>query len=505
MLDLFKKYRLILLPLALVVIFDLSLLVTNFILSAQLEVASVNINIAGRQRMLSQKMNKELALIHFKIDRGLSYDDGKKRLLASITLFNKTLVAFTYGGETISAEGQPVYISKITQRESRRILKDAQTLWAPIHSQFRNALSNNEIDLEKIDNLLIQSEHSNSDLLALMNDLTNQLESDAKNKTYLLRLLQSVVVILVLVSFMIASIRLLRRERYYNTLMENSADIVLGIDVFNGNVTFVSTSVDLLLNHNSHYFLGKHFGRLFSSGSERYLKQLLEQIKQHNGIEVDRCDVELVTEDGSIIQAEMIMKLSKSENGQSLELMADIRDITERKKSEMMLFEMAHKDVLTGLPNRASFYITAEKAIGRAKRTHSSAALLFIDLDGFKNINDQYGHQVGDLLLSQLATKIKYCLRSTDSVFRIGGDEFLVLLERVGERDDIVAIGDKLIQSISTKIEIDEHLCQVGASIGVSIYPEHGRDIIKLTKKADNAMYIVKQTGKNAVGFADDD
>ena len=501
MLALFKKYKLILLPLGFVVILDLSLLVINYLIAAKLEVASEHINIAGRQRVLSQQIFKDLVLIDFKLNRHESYSEHKQELLKSISLFDQTLMAFIDGGEATSASGLPIIVDKQSDKAMIVTLDKASKLWRPIRHDL-DSIINDHIYPTEIERLIRSSTEANLMLLGLMNNLTNQLETKAKQKTYLLRGLQTMVVIMILASFMIATLRLVRRERYYNKLMENSADILLGIDVFNGNVSFISTSVHSLLHHHERYYLGKPAVRLFTSKTERALLSRLVFARKNRTLDQERCDVELVAQDGRIIHAEMIMQLSESLDGKSLELMADIRDISERKQSELALYDLAHKDMLTGLPNRVSFELMASKIIDVAKQNKSNIALLFIDLDGFKLVNDAYGHQVGDEMLNRVARKIERVLRTTDSVSRIGGDEFVILLDKTTNRRDISLIGTKISQSLSEDMLIGTNICTISASIGIAIYPEHGDNIVELTKRADAAMYKIKASGKNGMGYA---
>lgn len=501
MIDLLKKYKLILLPIGFVLILDLSLLVMNYLISSELEVTAEHINIAGRQRLLSQQIIKDLALINFKLKRHESYLEHKQELQESIRLFDQTLTAFIDGGEATSALGINIKVDKQSDKAMRITLNKASKLWKPTFNDLKNIINSNFHPTD-IDNLIRSYASANLTLLGLMNDLTNQQEVKAKQKTYLLIAMQTLVVIMILTTFMIATLRLIRRERYYNKLMKNSADILLGIDVFNGNVSFISASVEALLHNNERYYLGKPATRLFTARTEKVLLARLAFAKNNQILDQQRCDSELVTKDGSIIQAEMIMHLSESLDGKSLELMADIRDISERKRSELALYELAHKDMLTGLPNRVSFEIMATKIIDLAKLNKNNIALFFIDLDGFKLINDAYGHQVGDEMLNQVARKIERNLRTTDSVSRIGGDEFVILLDKTTNRHDISLIANKIIQSLSEDMVIGTNLCTITASIGIAIYPEDGHNIVELTKKADAAMYKIKASGKNGIGYA---
>ncbi|HSG92269.1 MAG TPA: GGDEF domain-containing protein, partial [Methylotenera sp.] len=215
-----------------------------------------------------------------------------------------------------------------------------------------------------------------------------------------------------------------------------------------------------------------------------------------------RCEVQLTRAAGQLIDAEMLLQITRSEDGRSSELSADIRDISERKQLENALTELAHTDSLTGLPNRSQFNLRVEQTLNQARRLKQSVAIMFIDLDDFKAVNDDYGHHIGDALLLEVAQRMGCSLRAADTVFRIGGDEFVVLLENMPQQLHIQLVGDKIIRALSQKIIIEGCPCQIGASIGIACFPEDGLDIEALIRAADKAMYRVKQNGKNAVAFA---
>jgi len=166
------------------------------------------------------------------------------------------------------------------------------------------------------------------------------------------------------------------------------------------------------------------------------------------------------------------------------------------------LEHMAQHDFLTGLPNRALFADRVELALANARRNRGRLALLFIDLDQFKPINDTHGHAVGDQLLKCLADRIRDTIRESDTAARIGGDEFVVLLQEVRETDDVLAVADKLRRAIALPCQIDSAEACISASIGVAFYPEHGNKLTELTKHADEAMYRAKEQGRNAVVMA---
>jgi diguanylate cyclase (GGDEF)-like protein len=161
--------------------------------------------------------------------------------------------------------------------------------------------------------------------------------------------------------------------------------------------------------------------------------------------------------------------------------------------------QLALYDNVTKLPNRTLFLIVLANEINRASRNNSKVALLFIDLDGFKAVNDTYGHQIGDELLKHASNTFASNIRTTDMVARIGGDEFIIILPSIQEHDEAVQIASNLINMISKPVWIKKNEIIVGASIGVSIYPDHGNDADSLIKIADKMMYVSKNDGKNRV------
>jgi len=497
MFEVIRKYRHFLLPMGLVVILDITLLAMNYGLSAQLEASSININIAGRQRMLSQKMTKSLLLMHYQQQQGISSNAAYQELMDAMALFERTLTAMSDGGETLSADSQLIQVKQFKQTVFQKTLMQSIELWKPLYSSIQQM----QLSESAVDELVDAMVADNLQLLALMNKLTNQLETAAKRQTYLLRGLQTIIVILILFSFAIAINRLIRREQYFSKLMEKSSDIVIGINSATSRIIFISASVKLLLQHDESYYLGHPYHRLFNEESATRISHLLLLAKKFRPLPYSRCEVQLVRADNELIDAEMLLQLNRSEDGRTIELSADIRDITERKQLELALTEMAHKDSLTGLANRAQFSLMAEQAILQAQRKGSSIAMMFIDLDDFKSVNDIYGHHVGDALLIEVAQRISLRLRISDTVFRIGGDEFVVLLSNVTQNQHLQTVGDKIIASLSEKMLIDNCPCQVGASIGIARYPEDGESTDALLKAADEAMYRVKQSGKNAVAF----
>ncbi len=162
---------------------------------------------------------------------------------------------------------------------------------------------------------------------------------------------------------------------------------------------------------------------------------------------------------------------------------------------------LAHHDTLTGLPNRAMFHERAREAVAHARRHDKTAAVLFLDLDNFKEINDSLGHDVGDGLLKVIASRLRACVRGDDFVARIGGDEFCVLLQDIADPREAAAVAQKLVHELGKDYRIDEHQLTSSASIGIACVPQDGHDVATLLRLADAAMYRAKQAGRNGYQY----
>jgi diguanylate cyclase (GGDEF)-like protein len=177
------------------------------------------------------------------------------------------------------------------------------------------------------------------------------------------------------------------------------------------------------------------------------------------------------------------------------------RDVTDRKTAEARISYLATRDPLTELPNRVLFNDRLEQGIVAARRTGQSLALMFIDLDRFKYINDSLGHQVGDLLLKEVAVRMLGCIRKGDTLSRLGGDEFVVTLEGLQQAEDAAQVAAKIIKALARPFEIAGHTLNTSCSIGISIFPLDAEDDRTLMKNADTAMYHAKEKGRNNYQF----
>jgi diguanylate cyclase (GGDEF)-like protein len=182
-------------------------------------------------------------------------------------------------------------------------------------------------------------------------------------------------------------------------------------------------------------------------------------------------------------------------------LVGIFNDITDLWRRDEQIRFLAYHDALTGLPNRALLLDRLGHAMLVAERERSSLALLFLDLDRFKQVNDNLGHEVGDLLLQEVAKRIKSCLRETDTVARLGGDEFIVMLENLATRQPAGEIAESLISSLSSPYLLKDHPIEIGASAGIALFPDHGREVEELIQDADQAMYAAKNAGRGVVRY----
>lgn len=197
----------------------------------------------------------------------------------------------------------------------------------------------------------------------------------------------------------------------------------------------------------------------------------------------------------------LVLSPLRGERGRRGEHLMVLHDVTGRKASEERLERLAHHDTLTGLPNRRLFHDRLERALAMARRRRSGLAVLFLDLDGFKCVNDSLGHAVGDLLLKEVAGRLVSCLRESDTVARQSGDEFAVLLPEVSESRDAVLVANRILDAFAAPFKPGDHELRVSASIGICLYPDGGQSPDALLQRADTAMYRAKGRGKNGFEF----
>lgn len=209
-----------------------------------------------------------------------------------------------------------------------------------------------------------------------------------------------------------------------------------------------------------------------------------------------RGEVVSIHPSGGELAEEITASPVRGEDGRPTRMVAIKRDVTERRRLQQRLEQLAHYDLLTGLPNRALFFDRLAGAAARARREGKRFALLYIDLDGFKPINDRFGHTVGDLVLREIAGRLRATIRDSDTAGRMGGDEFTVLLDTIARVEDASSVAEKIRLAIAEPVELpDGERCAVRASVGFAIFPDETEDIEALLRRADSSMYAQKPHG----------
>ncbi|MDO8932794.1 MAG: EAL domain-containing protein [Rhodocyclaceae bacterium] len=205
--------------------------------------------------------------------------------------------------------------------------------------------------------------------------------------------------------------------------------------------------------------------------------------------------------DGDVYPVWVSISAVKNAEGRITHYFSIFSDITERKRAEERIHYLAYYDALTELPNRSLFYQLVDQALAEARRNRQHGAILFIDLNRFKPINDTLGHGVGDRLLQQIGCRLREALRTEDVVARLGGDEFVVALFDIARREHASIVAQKMLASFDAPFVIDGHELKVGAAVGISVYPQDGFDTETLLRLADIAMYRAKKTGEDGYAF----
>ena len=233
----------------------------------------------------------------------------------------------------------------------------------------------------------------------------------------------------------------------------------------------------------------------------RVLSQIADYARERN--ESFSTEMRLQHKDGRWISVlSRAFLASRASDGHPIRLIGTNTDITELREKEAMILKQANYDVLTGLPNRRLFYDRLELEIRKAERTHTPVALLFIDLDRFKDVNDTLGHGKGDVLLVEAARRISQCVRESDTIARLGGDEFTIILTDFGSHIHLDRIAQDVIDALSTPFDLGDHdHGYISGSIGIALYPGDARDAESLIKHADRAMYQAKANGRRRFSY----
>ncbi len=298
-------------------------------------------------------------------------------------------------------------------------------------------------------------------------------------------------------------LRLKESEEFLRRVIDTSPNPIF-VKNWNGEYTLANKAVAELLGSSVEEMLGKKYEDFLPERDEAdtFFRDDRE-VMVRGKIKVVP-EEKLTSPDGSVKWLKTI-KVPLREHGYEAvnHILGVSTDITELKIAQQKLIEMATHDPLTGLPNRRHFYEKLGEVLARSKRQGKAIAVLFVDLDGFKEVNDRLGHDAGDILLKQVAEELLLSIREVDIVSRLGGDEFTIILESVVNDEDIIQVAGRIVESIDKPIDINGREARVTASIGISVFPRDGEEIETLIKKADDAMYLSKKKGKNRYTFCE--
>ncbi|WP_402720717.1 EAL domain-containing protein [Janthinobacterium rivuli] len=295
---------------------------------------------------------------------------------------------------------------------------------------------------------------------------------------------------------MAARIRLDEDLRRFRLAMDATADAIFLVDRAGMCFVDVNQTACRMLGFEREDFLRVGPGRAHEGESQ--LEELYNKLLagDQGG---PMTELQLQRKDGSPLSVEVQRRTLRS--GQSWILVAVARDITERKDAEQRLMKLAHFDTLTGLPNRSQFYASLTHSLSQAAEHQWAVAVLFMDIDRFKNINDTLGHTIGDDLLRQFSSRLVDCLRVRDTIGRFGGDEFATILVLPDGAQHAVGVVDKIREAMRKPFDLQGHEVTVTVSIGISVYPDDGVDADTLIQYADTAMYRAKEAGRDAFRF----
>jgi diguanylate cyclase (GGDEF)-like protein/PAS domain S-box-containing protein len=311
--------------------------------------------------------------------------------------------------------------------------------------------------------------------------------------------------------------RSLRRHQRISASILNALHQAVIVTDNQGIIIQFSQGAEKMLGYSADEVIGKHMPELFHDPDE--LSRRAEKLTEELGIPVktgfpaltararingqaDEREWTYIRKDG--VRLVVLLSLAIFDDGQGNKLICGVAmDITERSRLATKILRLANYDSLTRLPNRRLFHDRFRMAIAQARRKRTNLGLLMIDLDRFKPVNDQYGHANGDILLDEVAKRMKKCLRESDTLARVGGDEFVAILPMRGDVKDAMGVAEKIRQSLCSPFELTSAITvNIGCCIGVAIYPEHGKDEESLMKIADNAMYRAKSQGGGKICVA---
>jgi diguanylate cyclase (GGDEF)-like protein/PAS domain S-box-containing protein len=282
-------------------------------------------------------------------------------------------------------------------------------------------------------------------------------------------------------------------EERYRLMAENTTDLI-GRTTLRGRFLYASEAVHRLLGYQPSEMIGRSIFEFVLPEDHHILRRATLSLLD----DAPTFSYRVRHRNGAVVWFETTSRAIVGANGEIEEIISVSRDISERRQAEEQIEYQAYHDALTGLPNRLLFRDRLTVALAHAKRQRMPLAVMFLDLDRFKFVNDTLGHSLGDEMLKAMAARLRSVLREEDTVARMGGDEFTVLIAEIASADDAPKIAQKLLDAIAHPVNVEGHELYITTSVGIALYPNDGDTAESLLKNADSAMYRAKEAGRNS-------
>lgn len=461
--------------------FDLTALGLNVWLSWHIEQQAVAINLAGRQRMLSQRMVKNLLQLEKAATEQKPLAGIRAELSQTYRLFDSTLESFRIGGDTENTNGEIIYLPPARELPLREVVNASWKVWLPYRHLVEQVAIAPAADIHKrLPEAIAMAELRNGILLEQMNQLTYLLEIKTQKEAIQIRYFQGLAFGLALLNFF--GVFYFSRRRI--------SEVEQQTGLLDKIINRVSASILVLSEDGQVLKANATAERMFAAISAGLDGKALPDLLSRDGPN----DWQGRRLDGSTFAAE-VESSPMQRHGRTLTILT-VLDITRERQNQQYLSSLAYHDPLTGLPNRMLFDDHLKLEIAHATRRNKRLAVMFVDLDRFKPVNDQHGHHIGDELLRHVARRLKHAVTEGDTVARRGGDEFTLLICDLDTPEQSLKIADRIQAILLQPYHIAGHQLDIGASIGISLFPDHAANSDDLLDRADQAMYQAKHQGR---------
>lgn len=372
-------------------------------------------------------------------------------------------------------------------------------------------ISSGETNLAQLKSLLDTINRINNELTPIETEFSYRLAEASRHTKWLLILLMLSATALLLTLGLYLSYRMVKQnaaadlalkesELRLRAIVDTAMDALVEVDA-NGVITRWSKQASMIFGWSRDEALGqKLYALILPANSSRAQVEEITSLHTQTPDHLNqRVEILALRKDGKQFPAELTV--STVSWGREAESCIFIRDITKRKLAAEKLVQLAHFDIVTNLPNRVLFQDRLEQQLHKARRTKLPLALMFLDIDRFKEINDTLGHHKGDILLRETARRLQTCVRDTDTVARMGGDEFTIILAELEDLNSIERISQEILRQASEPFDLGGELAYVSVSIGITLYPSDAHSSDALLKNADQAMYLAKKSGRNRASY----